>query len=55
MMKKIDIVEIIFAVLVLWMVGTSVVCWFKAPKLTQMEVFQRIPQSFRLDFEVVPI
>lgn len=43
--------KVIFTLVVIWVVITSMICWVKTPKLSEMEVALRIPSSFVLDFD----
>lgn len=54
-MKKYDkittIIGIILVLLLLWIGVTSIIAGFKNPKLTETELFLRIPKSFVLNFK----
>ena len=49
--KRTTIIGIILVLLLLWMGVTSTIAAFKNPKLTETELFLRIPKSFILDYE----
>lgn len=49
--KIITIIGIILVLLLLWIGVTSTIAGFKNPKLTQTELFLKIPKSFILDFK----
>lgn len=49
--KIINVIWFILVLLLLWMVVTSTIARFKNPKLTETELFLRIPKSFILDFK----
>ena len=49
--KITTIVWFILVFLLLWTGVTSIIARFKNPKLTETELFLRIPKSFILNFE----
>ena len=49
--KIITIVWFILVLLLLWIGVTSTIAAFKNPKLTETELFLRIPKSFILNFK----
>lgn len=49
--KIINIIWFILVLLLLWTAVTYSIAGFKNPKLTQTELFLRIPKSFVLNFE----
>lgn len=49
--KRTTIIGIILVLLLLWIGVTSIIARFKNPKLTETELFLRIPKSFILNFE----
>ena len=49
--KIITIVWFILVLLLLWIGVTSTIAAFKNPKLTETELFLRIPKSFILNYE----
>lgn len=49
--RRTTIIGIILVLLLLWIGVTSIIARFKNPKLTETELFLRIPKSFILNFE----
>ena len=49
--KRTTIIRIILVLLLLWIGVTSIIARFKNPKLTETELFLRIPKSFILNYE----
>jgi hypothetical protein len=45
------ILYIIFCIMVIWCVITSIIQRFENSKLTETELFMKIPKSFILDFK----
>ena len=49
--KIINVICFILVLLLLWIVVTSTIAGFRNPKLTETELFLRIPKSFILNYE----
>lgn len=46
-----NVIWFILVLLLLWIVVTSTIARLKNPKLTEIELFLRIPRNFILNFE----